>query len=162
MEGDRALEALRADLADLTALHGVSGSEHSVVARLRDLFAPLVSDVSIDHMGNLAATIAVRRWALVAHDEPVATPRGATDLAKLGAEDHIADRGGQRHTDGHEAVRFAGSEPVGTAREPGGAFRIVGPPGERRSETLVDQHACAGGGDERWLRHSPCWCSHNH
>ncbi len=58
MEQDRVLEALRADLADLTALHGVSGAEQPVVARLRDLFAPLVNELAIDHMGNLAATIA--------------------------------------------------------------------------------------------------------
>ncbi len=50
------LNALRTDLAELTALHAPSGAEQSVIARLRDLFTPLVDAVSIDHMGNLTAT----------------------------------------------------------------------------------------------------------
>src|SRR5215469_14908232 len=50
------LEALRADLAELTALHGPSGAEGLVIGRLRELFAPLVEEVSVDHMGNLTAT----------------------------------------------------------------------------------------------------------
>src|SRR5579859_7596691 len=49
------IDALRADLAELTALHAPSGSEQPVIARLRDLFAPLVDDVAVDHMGNLTA-----------------------------------------------------------------------------------------------------------
>ncbi|HET9920086.1 MAG TPA: hypothetical protein VFQ30_09625 [Ktedonobacteraceae bacterium] len=47
---------LRNDLAELTALHAPSGAEHPVIARLRDLFAPLVDSVEVDHMGNLTAT----------------------------------------------------------------------------------------------------------
>ena len=50
------IETLRADLADLTALHAPSGSEQPVIARLRDLFTPLVDEVAVDHMGNLTAT----------------------------------------------------------------------------------------------------------
>jgi hypothetical protein len=50
------LNALRTDLAELTALHASSGAEQPVIARLRDLFTPLVDAVSIDHMGNLTAT----------------------------------------------------------------------------------------------------------
>lgn len=57
MERDHVLDALRADLADLTALHGVSGSEQAVVARLRDLFTPLADAVAVDHMGNVTATL---------------------------------------------------------------------------------------------------------
>src|SRR5947209_6148260 len=49
------LDALRTDLAELTALHAPSGAEHPVIARLRDLFAPLVDRVAVDHMGNLTA-----------------------------------------------------------------------------------------------------------
>src|SRR2546430_6332532 len=49
-------DALRADLAELTALHAPSGAEHPVIARLHDLFSPLVDSVSVDHMGNLTAT----------------------------------------------------------------------------------------------------------
>ena len=57
MQQDQELyDALRRDLADLTALHAPSGSEQQVIARLRDLFAPLVDSVSVDHMGNLIAT----------------------------------------------------------------------------------------------------------
>ncbi len=52
---DDVFAALYDDLADLTALHGPSGAEQPVVARLRDLFAPLVDRVSLDHMGNLTA-----------------------------------------------------------------------------------------------------------
>src|SRR5690242_8617875 len=44
------------DLAELTALHAPSGAEQPVIARLRDLFAPLVDSVEVDHMGNLTAT----------------------------------------------------------------------------------------------------------
>src|SRR5436305_8538529 len=50
------LNALRTDLAELTALHAPSGSEQPVIARLRDLFTPLVDTVTVDHMGNLTAT----------------------------------------------------------------------------------------------------------
>ncbi|HVC80487.1 MAG TPA: M42 family metallopeptidase [Chloroflexota bacterium] len=50
------LASLRADLAELTALHGPSGAEQPVIARLRDLFEPLVDRVAVDHMGNLTAT----------------------------------------------------------------------------------------------------------
>src|SRR5436190_23637006 len=50
------IEALRTDLAELTALHAPSGSERPVIARLRELFAPLVDEVKVDHMGNLTAT----------------------------------------------------------------------------------------------------------
>jgi putative aminopeptidase FrvX len=50
------LDALRTDLAELTALHAPSGAEQVVIARLRELFAPLVDVVSIDPMGNLTAT----------------------------------------------------------------------------------------------------------
>jgi endoglucanase len=49
------LEALRTDLAELTALHGPSGAEQPVIKRLRDLFTPLVDAVTVDHMGNLTA-----------------------------------------------------------------------------------------------------------
>jgi putative aminopeptidase len=58
MEHDySSMDALRADLAELTALHGPSGSEQPVIARLRDRFAPLVDGVAVDHMGNLVATL---------------------------------------------------------------------------------------------------------
>lgn len=57
MQQDRdVIEALRTDLAELTALHAPSGSEQPVIARLRDLFAPLVETIAVDHMGNLTAT----------------------------------------------------------------------------------------------------------
>jgi putative aminopeptidase FrvX len=50
------LDALRTDLAELTALHAPSGAEQAVIARLREPFAPLVDVVSVDPMGNLSAT----------------------------------------------------------------------------------------------------------
>jgi putative aminopeptidase len=57
MQQDRdVLDALRTDLAELTALHAPSGAEQPVIARLRDLFTPLVDGVTVDHMGNLTAT----------------------------------------------------------------------------------------------------------
>ncbi len=57
MEYDpKLLEALRRDLADLTALHAPSGAEQPVIVRLRELFTPLVDRVAVDHMGNLPAT----------------------------------------------------------------------------------------------------------
>jgi hypothetical protein len=57
MKQDRdILDALRTDLAELTALHAPSGAEQPVVARLRDLFTQLVDAVTVDHMGNLMAT----------------------------------------------------------------------------------------------------------
>jgi len=40
------IDALQADLAELTALHAPSGSEQPVIARLRDLFTPLVDTVT--------------------------------------------------------------------------------------------------------------------
>jgi putative aminopeptidase len=49
-------DTLRADLAELTALHAAPGAEQPVIARLRELFRPLVDSVSVDHMGNLTAT----------------------------------------------------------------------------------------------------------
>lgn len=51
------IEALRTDLAELTALHAPSGAEQPVVARLRELFTPLAQEVAVDHMGNLTATL---------------------------------------------------------------------------------------------------------
>src|SRR5947207_5386873 len=48
-------DALRTDLSELTALHAPSGCEQPVIARLRDLFTPLVDTVTVDHMGNLTA-----------------------------------------------------------------------------------------------------------
>lgn len=50
------LEELRADLATLTSLHGVSSHETAVIRWLRDRFAPLVDTVTIDPLGNLIAT----------------------------------------------------------------------------------------------------------
>ena len=50
------LESLRDDLAELTALHGPSGAEGPIISRLRELFTPLVDELSVDHMGNLTAT----------------------------------------------------------------------------------------------------------
>ncbi len=50
------LTALGADLAALTALNAPSGAEQPVVARLRDLFAPLADAVAVDQTGNLMAT----------------------------------------------------------------------------------------------------------
>src|SRR5439155_11631126 len=54
--GTDLLDALQADLAELTALHAPSGSEQPVIARLHELFAPLVETIDVDHMGNLTAT----------------------------------------------------------------------------------------------------------
>lgn len=57
MQYDRELlEALRSDLAELTALHAPSGAEQPVIARLRSLFAPLAGTIAVDYMGNLTAT----------------------------------------------------------------------------------------------------------
>src|SRR2546429_8668264 len=57
MQQDRdIIDTLQADLAELTALHAPSGSEQPVIARLRDLFTPLVDTVTVGHMGNLTAT----------------------------------------------------------------------------------------------------------
>src|SRR6266480_3718443 len=57
MRQDRdVIDTLQADLAELTALQAPSGSEQPVIARLRDLFTPLVDTVTVDHMGNLTAT----------------------------------------------------------------------------------------------------------
>lgn len=57
MQYDRELlDALRTDLAELTALHAPSGAEQPVIARLRSLFTPFVEAISVDHMGNLTAT----------------------------------------------------------------------------------------------------------
>src|SRR5579875_2538538 len=50
------LAGLRADLAELTALHAPSGAEQPVIARLHELFTPLAAAVAVDHMGNLTAT----------------------------------------------------------------------------------------------------------
>jgi putative aminopeptidase len=50
------IDALYTDLAELTALHAPSGAEQPVIARLRDLFSPLVDTIEVDHMGNLTAT----------------------------------------------------------------------------------------------------------
>lgn len=56
MENDPGLlDALQADLAELTALHAPSGCEQPVIARLRQLFQPYVESVEVDHMGNLTA-----------------------------------------------------------------------------------------------------------
>jgi putative aminopeptidase FrvX len=57
MQQDRdVIDALCADLAELTELHAPSGAEQPVIARMRDLFAPLVDTFEVDQMGNLTAT----------------------------------------------------------------------------------------------------------
>src|SRR5205814_1335007 len=55
-QDQKIFDALREDLVELTALHALSGAEQPVIARLRDLFSPLVDSLSVDHMGNLTAT----------------------------------------------------------------------------------------------------------
>src|SRR5712691_1924429 len=58
MQQDRGvMNSLRTDLAELTALHAPSGAEQPVIARMRDLLAPLADTLDVDHMGNLAATL---------------------------------------------------------------------------------------------------------
>lgn len=44
-------------LAELAGLDGVAGHEHAVVARLRDMFAPVSDDLTIDSYGNLFARV---------------------------------------------------------------------------------------------------------
>src|ERR1700687_3504201 len=57
MQQDRDLfDALHTTLAELTALHAPSSAEQLVIARMRDLLAPLVDTTAVDHMGNLTAT----------------------------------------------------------------------------------------------------------
>jgi putative aminopeptidase FrvX len=50
------LAQLRADLAKLTSLHGVSGHETAVISWLRERFEPLAESVTVDRLGNLYAT----------------------------------------------------------------------------------------------------------
>ncbi|MGO8946879.1 MAG: M42 family metallopeptidase [Ktedonobacterales bacterium] len=50
------LAELRADLAILTSLHGVSGNETAVISWLRARFEPLVERVTVDPLGNLFGT----------------------------------------------------------------------------------------------------------
>ncbi len=88
------LDALRTDLAELTALHAPSGSEQPVIARLRDLFTPLVDVVVVDHMGNLTATregpLGAPHVVVSAHADEIGAivtsiePEGFLRLAPLG------------------------------------------------------------------------------
>lgn len=50
------LASLRADLSELTALHGISGCEADVMARLSTDFALWTDQVTTDRFGNLIAT----------------------------------------------------------------------------------------------------------
>ncbi len=95
MQHDRQLlDALRADLAELTALHAPSGAEQPVIARLRSLFTPLVDAVTVDHMGNLTATregpADAPHIAVSAHADEIGAmvasiePEGFLRLASLG------------------------------------------------------------------------------
>src|SRR5256886_11288056 len=95
MQQDRdIIDALRADLAELTALHAPSGSEQPVIARLRDLFAQLVDAMVVDHMGNLMATRegpeGVPHVVVSAHADEIGAivtsvePEGFLRLAPLG------------------------------------------------------------------------------
>jgi putative aminopeptidase len=52
---DNAHDRLFDELASLTAIDGVSGHEGPVIAALRERFAPIVPNVTIDTMGNLYA-----------------------------------------------------------------------------------------------------------
>jgi endoglucanase len=56
MEDSELKARLRQELAQLTALDGVSGHEQAVVRRLRDLMEPLADRVEVDALGNLYAT----------------------------------------------------------------------------------------------------------
>ncbi len=53
---DAIKERLRETLRELTALDGVAGQETAVVRALRERFAPLADDVTVDRMGNVLAT----------------------------------------------------------------------------------------------------------
>ncbi len=48
---------MKALLGELARIDGVAGHEQAVVARLKELFEPLVDDLEIDSYGNLFATI---------------------------------------------------------------------------------------------------------
>jgi tetrahedral aminopeptidase len=49
-------DSLRADLTEFTALHGISGCEEAMIARLLADFALLTDEVTVDRIGNLIAT----------------------------------------------------------------------------------------------------------
>jgi endoglucanase len=88
------LDALRSDLTELTALHAPSGAEQAVIALLRELFAPLVDAVSVDHMGNLTATregpLGARHIVVSAHADEIGVvvaniePNGFLRLVSVG------------------------------------------------------------------------------
>jgi hypothetical protein len=55
-EDDRTKSELKATLRDLSALHGISGFEQTVIRYTRDRFGAVVDDVEIDHYGNITGT----------------------------------------------------------------------------------------------------------
>lgn len=128
------LEVLRADLAELTALHGPSGAEGPVISRLRELFAPLVDEISVDHMGNLTAT---RRGAagtphivVSAHADEIGAivakiePEGFLRLDRLGGVQPRLLEGRAVWVNGHPGVIGARSAHLKAQLAYGGETRL--------------------------------------
>ncbi len=120
------LDALRSDLAALTALHAPPGAEQPVIERLRDLFLPLADMVEIDHMGNLTATrkgpVNAPHVVVSAHADEIGAavasiePDGFLRLAPLGGVQPRLLEGRAVWVNGHPGVIGARSGHL-TARD---------------------------------------------
>jgi hypothetical protein len=129
------LDALYTDLAELTALHAPSGSEQPVIARLRDLFTPLVDAVAVDHMGNLTATREGPQGAphvvISAHADEIGAivtsiePEGFLRLAPLGGVQSRLLEGRAVWVGGHPGVIGARSGHLTPQGEQGRGVSIV-------------------------------------
>lgn len=134
MQEDDVLAALYEDLAALTALHGPSGAEQPVIARLSELFAPLADEVAIDHMGNLTATrqgpAGVPHVVVSAHADEIGAvvadiePDGFLRLYPIGGVQARLLEGRAVWVGGHPGVIGAGSGHLRSAGDHGKEIRI--------------------------------------
>ncbi len=118
-------------LAELAAIDGVAGHEHAVVARLRELFAPLCDEVTIDSYGNLFARVNAEgsgpSLMVSAHSDEIGAlvksvePSGVLRIERVGGLIESLAIGRHVRVRGHRGVIGVKAGHIQTAEERGRA-----------------------------------------
>ena len=141
---------LKETLRELTALDGVAGQEMAVVRWLRERFAPLADEVTVDRMGNVLGDEARRRRAAPRHLRAFGRDRRARHGDRAGRQDSLRE---ERRRDRDAARRAEGArrQCAGDRRRQGGPLAAAG----RAADGAADPrslHRCRlrhGGGGGR-------------
>lgn len=118
-------------LGELAGLDGVSGHEQPVVSRLRDLFAPVSEEVTIDSYGNLFARVNAEgsgpSLMISAHSDEIGAlvksiePGGMLRIERVGGLIESLAIGRHVHVRGHRGVIGVKAGHIQTADERGRA-----------------------------------------